>query len=309
MTSPKKKSSDNLLLLIIMLVVFASIIWIFKSDVKELNAKIDSLVSAQKKLKSENEELSVQLGKCRFFNEIILRQTEPGQNISSISVNAPSEKFDVPNNNFGNTELFDKNKLYMNKIENYGAEFSIEYISSEKDPLLNAAVLSYIKELSDEICEGCLSDYDKAYAIALWVSDNIYYNKDKARQGIDPDTISLETALALRRTTCAGYSNLFSALCEAQGLYCINLRGNSTRELCEMQDWKTLPRNHEWNGVYCSGKWYFTDTTWASQNQYFNGQENHEDVIDEQYIMMDFYKMSEDRRIDSAEHRGFFNIY
>ncbi|MGN1135916.1 MAG: transglutaminase domain-containing protein [Oscillospiraceae bacterium] len=308
MTSPKNKSSDNLLLLIIMLVVFASIIWIFKSDVKELNAKIDSLVSAQKQLKSENEELSVQLEKCRFYNEIILQQAS-GQDISGISVNAPSEKFDAINNNFGNTDLFDKNKLYMNKINDYGADISIEYLSAENNPTLNTAILFYIKDLSDEICESCLSDYDKAYAIALWVADNIYYNDDKALQGIDADTISLETSLSSHRTTCAGYSNLFSALCEAQGLYCINLRGNGTHGLCEMQDWKTLPRNHEWNGVYCDGKWYFTDTTWASQNHYFNGQENYEAEIEEQYIMMDFYKMSEDRRIDSAEHRGFFNIY
>ncbi|MGN0551849.1 MAG: transglutaminase domain-containing protein [Oscillospiraceae bacterium] len=309
MAASKKRSSDNLFLLIIMLVVLVSIVWIFKNDIKTLNEKIDSITSVQNKLMAENAELSVQIQKSRFYNEASLMQSGKAKDISGISVTAPTKEFDAEINDFGNKELFNRNKLYMNKIEDYGVKVSIEYLSSEENQTLNEVLLQYIKNLSDDICEGCTSDYDKAYAIAIWVSDNIYYNNDKAQQGIDADTISLETSLALHRTTCAGYSNLYSALCEAQGIYCINLRGNGTGGLHETQDWNTLPRNHEWNGVYCDGRWYFTDTTWASQNEYYNDQEIYTDVIDKRYIMMDFYKMSEEHRIDSAEHRGFFNIY
>lgn len=197
----------------------------------------------------------------------------------------------------------------MNKIQNHGAEVTVGYISADMDETASAAVMYYIKKLSDEICAECTAERDKAYAIAMWVSRNIYYNSDAAGAGIDFDTISLETTLALHRTTCAGYSNLFSALCEAQGLYCVNLRGSGSCGLAGMQDWDTQPVNHEWNAVYCGDTWYFVDTTWASANEYLNGEEIYSDNIDEQYLMMDFYKMSYDHRIDIADHREFFDAY
>ncbi|MGN0586700.1 MAG: transglutaminase domain-containing protein [Oscillospiraceae bacterium] len=274
-----------------------------------MNDSINTIAANEERLRNKNEILSVQLEKSRFIAEAALQNTLVNNSIEEIELKLPKSDFNVSDKDFVNKALADKNILYMNKIQNHGAEVSVGYISADMNETASAAVMYYINKLSDEICAECVTDYDKAYAIALWVSDNIYYNEDAARAGINFDTISLETTLALHRTTCAGYSNLFSALCEAQGLYCVNLRGSGSSGLAEMQDWDTQPVNHEWNAVYCGDKWYFVDTTWASLNEYINGEENHYDNIDEQYLMMDFYEMSYDHRIDIADHREFFDAY
>lgn len=309
MKSEKKNKSESLFLLIFLLVILSVSAWTLKIKFDEINDNISTIINNEEKLLSENKKLSLQLEKSRFIAEVALQSDLSNCPIEEVTLKYPPNKYYVAEKEFVNKALADKNVIYMNKIQNHGANVSVGYISSEMDKTASMAVMYYIKKLSDEICIDCTTDYEKAYAIALWVSDNIYYNEDAAQAGIDLDTISLETTLAIHKTTCAGYSNLFSALCEAQGLYCINLRGSGSNGLCEMQDWDTQPINHEWNAVFCDNTWYFVDTTWASENEYFNGEENHSDFIDEQYLMMDFYKMSYDHRIDIADHREFYDAY
>lgn len=309
MKSEKKCKSDNLYLLILIFVIVAVSALVVNIKFKELNDNIKSIAVNEEKLLTENQKLLIQLEKSRFIAEVALQNSGASFSTEKITLKYPPNKYCISEKEFVNKSLAEKNELYMNKIQNHGAHVSVGYISADMNETTSTAVIYYIKKLSDEICADCKTDYEKANAIALWVSDNISYNEDAAQAGIDLDTISLETTLALHRTTCAGYSNLFSALCEAQGLYCINLRGSGSSGLCEMQDWDTQPVNHEWNAVFCEDTWYFVDTTWASQNQYFMGEENHADFVDEQYLMMDFYKMSYDHRIDIADHREFFDAY
>lgn len=164
--------------------------------------------------------------------------------------------------------------------------------------------MSGIKKLSDEICAGADSETEKAYLIAKWEAENIYYDHDAAKNNVDENVISLVNVLSLKRTTCAGYSNLFTALCEAQGIMSVNLRGgvlNSDEYTIE-----TIPTNHEWNAAYCDGVWRFYDVTWASYNTYIDGEYSHNEDIDENCIGMDFYKMSELRRVDKADYRNFY---
>lgn len=311
MSSEKKKQSDNLFILILIFVILGSFAFILNTKFAELNKIIDTLSANEENLRAENQRLLIQLEKNSFYNEIILQN-----NMLNIPIEKKDAKLFYPKNNFvaaekdfSNKTLANKNILYMNKIQNHGTDITFQYVSAEMDDIKNKAVIYYIEKLSNDICANHKTDYDKAYAIALWVSENICYNYDDANAGIDFDTISLETTLALRRTTCAGYSNLFSALCEAQGIYCVNLRGCGNVGLCECDDWDKQPINHEWNAVYCKDTWYFVDTTWASNNSYSNGIEYFYDTINTQYLMMDFYTMSNDHRIDISDHREFLDTY
>ena len=164
--------------------------------------------------------------------------------------------------------------------------------------------MSKIKSLSDEICSGAVSEKEKADLIARWEAENIFYDHDAANENVDENVISLASVLALKRTTCAGYSNLFSALCEAQGIVSLNLRGGALNS--DKYTIETVPTNHEWNAVYCDGKWCFYDITWASYNSYSNNEYLHSKNIDESCIGMDFYEMSKLRRIDKADYRNFY---
>lgn len=83
-----------------------------------------------------------------------------------------------------------------------------------------AGILEEVKSLSDQICAGITSDYDKARALCEWVSANIYYDKDAAADGVTEEEVSLEFVLKYHRSVCFGWSNLYSALCQAQGITC-----------------------------------------------------------------------------------------
>ena len=97
-----------------------------------------------------------------------------------------------------------------------------------------------------------------------------------------------------------GIQIFFSALCQAQGIYCINLRGGASDD----EDISTLPTNHEWNGVFCDGKWLFYDTTWASSNAYQNGRVYY-GYVNKDYLEMNFKEMCKHRRIDKLDFRYF----
>ena len=95
----------------------------------------------------------------------------------------------------------------------------MQHITSSGDPETARQVLSRVRELSDEICVGITGDYDKLRAISQWVSRNMYYDKDASEKGVTEDMLTLEHVLEYHRSVCFGWSNLFSALCQAQGIW------------------------------------------------------------------------------------------
>lgn len=213
----------------------------------------------------------------------------------------------------GNDEL---NGIYASVIENnskrlesiaeYGDKFCSSYLSVKKDESLHREILSELERLSYEICAGADNDFDKVKKIEYWVADNIYYNHSAAETAVTQDVISLETVLKTKTATCAGYSNLFAALCIMQDIYCINLRGG-TYPIGDTPDYlMETPMSHEWNAVLIDGQWIFIDTTWLSNNSY-TAEDGyvHSDTMDEQYFHMTFEYMSYEHRIDLADYRDF----
>lgn len=203
-------------------------------------------------------------------------------------------------------EVFDLNKRMLGNISEYGDKYCSGYISIQKDYELHKSILSEIQTLSDEICAGAETDYDKILKLEYWVADNIYYNYPAAETAVTQEVISLETVLETKTATCAGYSNLFSALCNMQGIYCVNLRGGTYSREDTPERLMEAPMNHEWNAVLLNGKWIFIDTTWLSNNSYTEEDGYvHSDTMDEQYFHMTFEYMSYEHRIDLADYRDF----
>ncbi|HHX57478.1 MAG TPA: transglutaminase domain-containing protein, partial [Clostridiales bacterium] len=176
-------------------------------------------------------------------------------------------------------EILENNIKKMKKANSYGPDFVIDYITTSGKEADVVSTLAEIQTLSDTLSQGLTDDYDKINAFADYVSENIYYDFDAAHNSVTFDVICLQNVLERKRTTCAGYSNLFSALCNAQGIYCVNIRGASpgdgiTRKTLDSESAAT---NHEWTAAYYEkeSRWVYVDNTWNSNNSYKNGKFNY----------------------------------
>lgn len=227
------------------------------------------------------------------------------QDTSSFSDSAVERGVSERNLNDEFASIIESNRKKLEDPIDYGAEFCTGYVSTQNDLEVHKAVLAEIKALSDELCSGAESDYEKVRRLAYWVSDNIYYNKVAAETSVDSDTISLETVLGTKNATCAGYSNIFSALCNMQGLYCINIRGGTAYDVFDADTLSAAPMNHEWNAVMIDGEWVFVDTTWISQNVYLGYATLGSEEFLDKYFDMSLEVMSYEHRIDLVDHRDF----
>lgn len=171
-----------------------------------------------------------------------------------------------------------------------------------------AGILEEVKSLSDQICAGIASDYDKARALCEWVSANIYYDKDAAADGVTEEEVSLEFVLKYHRSVCFGWSNLYSALCQAQGITCYNASGSVvTGSRCFPQTELSDERSHSWNLVVTDGRLIWVDTVWNSSNNYNKGN-YFEGNYDMQYFDIDNVLLSNDHRVARLEHRDYYGI-
>ncbi|MET0464818.1 MAG: transglutaminase domain-containing protein [Chitinophagaceae bacterium] len=135
-----------------------------------------------------------------------------------------------------------------------------------------------LRELSQKLTRGYVSEKEKTRAIFRWITANISYRTsfnagkkgDDIYAGNDEDTSALkpldervaESVLRTRLALCDGYSRLFKVLCEFSGI-----RSEVVIGYARTQTFKRIQRfrsNHSWNAVYCDSAWYLLDVTWAS---------------------------------------------
>lgn len=167
-------------------------------------------------------------------------------------------------------------------------------------------ILAEVKSLSDQICAGLDDDYDKARALCEWVGENIYYDEDASKNGVTEEVVTLEYVLEYHRSVCFGWSNLYAALCQAQGIRCYNVSGSCvTGSRCFLQTELSDEHSHSWNLVETDGRYIWVDTVWNStnaykKNSYFSG------TCDMQYFDIDAVLLSHDHRISRLEYRDYY---
>lgn len=168
------------------------------------------------------------------------------------------------------------------------------------------AVMERIDSLSEEICRGLETDREKARAIAMWVGRNVAYDFDAEENGSAREVISLQSILDNNfRTTCGGFANLYAALCNSQGLYCLCMKGGSVSDGYTREELAEIPANHNWNAVAIDGEWYYADCTWITDLSYRSGEIIPAAEERSFYALMDFGEMSIEHRIDRCEYRDF----
>lgn len=207
--------------------------------------------------------------------------------------------------------VLEQNYSRMDKINEYGGEFVVDYVSESWDYETVERILNDVQALSDEICSGYSDDYDKICAIADYVSNTISYDLDAKHNAVTFDVISLENVLEKKRTTCAGFANLFSCMCNAQGFYCVNIRGSAISGedgiYRDNLDDENTVMNHEWTAVDYNGRWVFVDCTWDCTNYYSNGEFQYGSGAVTKYLDISLEDLSVSHKATIVDHRNFFD--
>lgn len=128
------------------------------------------------------------------------------------------------NRYFPDNKLSEQNLSVLEKAVPTSAKSWAGYVTDELTEESVKQTLDEIAYLADYIAGDIKDEYKKLEAIAKWVSDNIYYDCDARENSVTQSEICIKNVLKSRKTVCVGYSALFSALCEAQGLYVVNVK-------------------------------------------------------------------------------------
>lgn len=118
-----------------------------------------------------------------------------------------------------------------------------------------------IKEKALEIVKeaGAKTDYEKALAVHIWLSNNIAYDYDNyfGNEYAEPVHDAYE-CLVQRKGVCGNFADLFEAMMTVLGIPCAQVVGYSG---CYKSDAETI-EDHAWNAVYIDGRWILCDATW-----------------------------------------------
>ena len=176
---------------------------------------------------------------------------------------------------------FEENYLNMLKVQNLNPKdyLGLEYMDEKENMELGALARSIIK--------GIDSEYERLEAIHDWVAENIYYDYDTYYGLIDSsaDAQNLDSkyefssnayrAYKNRYAVCQGYAELTLALCREVGIPTILIHGKALggKVMGEWEDTQDFRgTGHAWNGMFVDNRWIIIDSTWASGNEYRNGE-------------------------------------
>ncbi len=184
-------------------------------------------------------------------------------------------------------EMYDRYK----RIYDFACQPSIS-ISAQAVP---ASGTEAITAKAEEITADCSTNAEKAKAIYIWISDNIYYDYDFYEGRKNTAYLSALDVLEYKYTVCEGYANLYDAMCRSVGVPCRKVTGYSDTghadDASYFADYFDNQSNHAWNEVYVDGEWIVVDTTWGSGNTYINGVFN-KDVYTLSWYGMGFYEFT-----------------
>lgn len=176
------------------------------------------------------------------------------------------------NRYFPDNKLSEQNLSVIEKAVPTSAKSWAGYVTDELTEEGVKQTLDEVAYLADYIAGDIKDDYKKLEAIAKWVSDNIYYDRDAKENSVTQSEICIKNVLKSRKTVCVGYSALFSALCEAQGLYVVNVKGTATSDTVDYSDLADGPVNHEWCAALIDDRWIWVDCVWNSNLKFQNNE-------------------------------------
>ena len=210
------------------------------------------------------------------------------------------------NRYFPDNKLGKQNQSVLEKAVPTSAKSWAGYVTDDLTEEGVKQTLDEVAYLADYIAGDIKDDYKKLEAIAKWVSDNIYYDRDARENSVTQSEICIKNVLKSRKTVCVGYSALFSALCEAQGLYVVNVKGTVTSDTVNYSDLADGPVNHEWCAALIDDRWIWVDCVWNSNLKFENNEFISLGANTEMYFDISPLALSFDHCAYLAEKRYYF---
>lgn len=210
------------------------------------------------------------------------------------------------NRYFPDNKLSEQNLSVLEKAVPTSAKSWAGYVTDELTEESVKQTLDEIAYLADYIAGDIKDEYKKLEAIAKWVSDNIYYDRDARENSVTQSEICIKNVLKSRKTVCVGYSALFSALCEAQGLYVVNVKGTVTSDTVNYSDLADGPVNHEWCAALIDDRWIWVDCVWNSNLKFENNKFKSMGANTQMYFDISPLALSFDHCAYLAEKRYYF---
>ncbi len=143
---------------------------------------------------------------------------------------------------------------------------AVDYAACDRHALHTpAAEGKSLERLTAYLTEPYGSEPEKVRSIYAWIVNNIRYDHRLAavprpkRKEVSPKTI-----LKIRKAVCAGYADLFAAMCRLAGIESEVVTGYS-RHYNFSQERPFARADHAWNAVQLDGQWYLLDATWESK--------------------------------------------
>lgn len=205
------------------------------------------------------------------------------------------------------SDVSEKNTRVTEKAVEQPLEQVSEYVAIGSDKQTVREILLKVKNLSDEICAGLSSDYDKLRAIENWVANNIYYDYPAFDRGVPEETITLKYVLENKTTVCGGYSNITAALAAAQGIEIYNVHGTGAEGGFCFEE-RPSEATHEFNFAVIDGRVIWLDSDFDSRCYYHaNGNYETGKAI-RKFFDIDVEQLSLTHRAKYAEHRDYFAL-
>ena len=205
------------------------------------------------------------------------------------------------------SDVSEKNTKVTQKVVEQPLEQVSEYVAIGSDKQTVREILQTVKSLSDEICAGLSSDYDKLRAIENWVANNIYYDYPAFDRDVPEETITLKYVLENKTTVCGGYSNITAALAAAQGIEIYNVHGTGAEGGYCFEE-KPAEGTHEFNFAVIDGRVIWVDSDFDSRCYYRSSGKYETGKEIRKFFDIDVEILSLTHRAKYAEHRDYFAL-
>lgn len=204
------------------------------------------------------------------------------------------------------SDVAEKNVKVTEKAVEQPLEQVSEYVAIGSDKQTVQETLLKVKALSNMICTGLESDYDKLRAIENWVANNIYYDYPAFDKGVPEETITLKYVLEKKSTVCGGYSNITAALAAVQGIEIYNVHGTGAEGVYCFEE-NPSEATHEFNFAVIDGRVIWLDSDFDSRCYYrSSGYETGKAI--HKFFDIDVEQLSLTHRAKYAEHRDYFAL-
>lgn len=124
-------------------------------------------------------------------------------------------------------------------------------------PLISHPASPRVKSQTLKTTQGCNTEFEKVYAIHEWITHNIAYSYAYGGDNYKGP----EQVISARKAVCAGYADLFAAMCLEAGVQAwvvIGYGKNGTEDINP----QSRETNHAWNMVKIDGHNYLVDACW-----------------------------------------------